>query len=74
MVLVIATIVWAIALYHVFQEYQRFVEGLSEFERMWGLWDPWWCWDGMPYVIIVGVGLLSAWLFLVTSYLSSRKK
>jgi len=41
-VLSIATIIWGIAFYYTLQEYRKFVEGLSELERMWGLWDPWW--------------------------------
>jgi hypothetical protein len=72
-VLAMATIVWGVVFYCTLQEYRRFVEGLSELEREWGLWDPWWRWNNMPYVIIAGAGLLSAWLLVITSYLSSKK-
>ena len=67
-VLAMATIVWGVVFYCTLQEYRRFVEGLSELEREWGLWDPWWRWNDMPYVIIAGAGLLSAWLLVITSY------
>jgi len=73
-VLVIATIVWGIVFYGTLQEYYRFVEGLSELERMWGLWDPWWRWNGMPYVVIAGICLFCAWVLLTRSYLSSESK
>lgn len=72
-VLLIATIVWGILFYLILQEYYKFVEGLSELERMWGLWDPWWRWNGMPYVITAGIGLLCAWMLLIASYLSSAE-
>ena len=74
LVLMIATIVWGIVFYCILQEYYEFVEGLSELERMWGLWDPWWRWDGTPYVIIAGIGLFCTWVLLITSYLSSESK
>ena len=73
-VLVIATIVWGIVFYYTLQEYYKFVEGLSELERTWGLWDPWWRWNGMPYVIIAGICLLYVWVLLTRSYLSSKSK
>jgi hypothetical protein len=73
-VLIIATIVWGIVFYYTLQQYYEFVEGLSELERKWGLWDPWWRWDGMPYVIIAGVSLFCAWVLLIASYLSSESK
>jgi len=73
-VLVIATIVWGIVFYYTLQEYYKFVEGLSEFERTWGLWDPWWRWNGMPYIIITGFCLLYVWVLLTRSYLSSKSK
>jgi len=73
-VLVIATIVWGIVFYYTLQEYYKFVEGLSELERMWGLWDPWWRWNGMPQVIVAGICVLYAWVLLIRSYLSSKNK
>jgi hypothetical protein len=71
-VLIIATIVWGIVFYHILQEYYKFVEGLSELERKWGLWDPWWRWNGMPYIIVAGICLLFVWVLLIAGYLSSE--
>jgi hypothetical protein len=73
-VLLIATIVWGIVFYCVLQEYHKFVEGLDPLVRKWGLWDPWWRWNGMPYIIIAGIWLLCAWVLLIGSYLSSKSK
>ena len=73
-VLLIATAVWGIVFYYILQEYYEFVEGLSELERMWGLWDPWWRWNGMPYIIVAGICLLFAWVLLIRRYLSSKSK
>ena len=72
-VLLIATIVWGILFYLILQEYYKFVEGLSELERMWGLWDPWWRWNGMPYVITAGIGLLCAWMLLMQAIYHQQK-
>lgn len=72
--LTVATIVWGIMFYYILQEYHKYVEGLSELERMWGLWDSWWCWNNMPYVIIAGIGLFCTWVLLIASYLSSESK
>jgi uncharacterized BrkB/YihY/UPF0761 family membrane protein len=73
-VLLIATAVLGIVFYYILQEYYEFVEGLSELERMWGLWDPWWRWNGIPYIIVAGICLLFAWVLLIRRYLSSKSK
>ena len=70
--LLIATIVWGIAFYLILQEYREYIEGLSELERIWGIITPWWDWNGMPYVILAGMGLLVAWALLIASYLRAR--
>jgi len=67
-VLLIATIVWGIVFYYVLQEYHKFVEGLDPLLRKWGLLDPWWHWNGMPYILFAGFLLLLAWIgFIVTA-------
>ena len=65
--LLIATIVWGITLYLVLKEYYEFVEGLSELERLWGDWGPWWWRDGNSWVIYVGMGLLLAWVLPISA-------
>ena len=73
-VLLIATIVWGISFYLILQEYYEFVEGLSELERIWGDWDPWWRWNGMPWVIVAGMGLLIAWALLINEAIHARAR
>lgn len=76
-ILLIATIIWGIVFYYVLQEYHKFVEGLDPLLRKWGLWDPWWRWNGMPYILFAGFLLLLAWIgFIATAIgkLSERKK
>ncbi|MCK4482231.1 hypothetical protein KAU55_03320 [Candidatus Bathyarchaeota archaeon] len=73
-VLAVATIVWGIVFYCILQEYYKYVEGLSELTRRWGHWDPWWRWNGMPYIIITGFCLLYAWVLLTRSYYHQRVK
>ena len=70
--LLIATIVWGILFYLILQEYREYIEGLSELERIWVIITPWWDWNGMPYVILAGMGLLVAWALLIASYLRAR--
>jgi hypothetical protein len=71
-VLITDTTVWGLVVYYTLQEYCKFVEGLSEFKRKRGLWDPWWRWNAMPHVIIAGICLICAWALLIRSYLSSK--
>jgi len=76
-ILLIATIIWGIVFHYVLQEYHKFVEGLDPLVREWGLWDPWWRWNGMPYILFAGFLLLLAWIgFIATAIgkLSERKK
>jgi uncharacterized protein involved in cysteine biosynthesis len=70
--LLIATIVWGILFYLILQEYREYIEGLSELERIWGTPTPWVDWNGMPYVILAGMGLLVAWALLIASYSRAR--
>jgi hypothetical protein len=72
--LLIATIVWGITLYLVLKEYNEFVEGLPEIERLWGDWGPWWRWNGMPWVIVAGMGLLVAWALLINEAIHARAR
>jgi hypothetical protein len=72
--LLIATIVWGISFYLILQEYREFVEGLSEIERIWGDWDPWWRWNGMPWVIVAGMCLLCAWALLINEAIYARER
>lgn len=73
-ILSIATIIWIIVFCHTLWEYHKFVEGLDPLIRKWGLWDPWWRWNGMPYVLLAGNCLLVTWVILITSYLLHGRK
>jgi len=73
-VLLIATIAWGISFYLILQEYYEFVEGLGELERIWGHWVPWWRWNGIPWVIVAGMGLLVAWALLINEAIHARAR
>jgi ABC-type branched-subunit amino acid transport system permease subunit len=72
--LLIATIAWGILFYLILQEYREFVEGLSQLQRMWGYWTPWWRWNGMPWVIVAGICLLVAWVLLINEAIHARAR
>ena len=72
--LLIATIIWGITLYLVLKEYNEFVEGLPEIERIWGNWGPWWRRGHNIWVLYVGVGLLLVWMLLINEAIHARAR
>jgi len=87
-ILLIATMIWAIALHHTRQEYHKYIEWLESEEwweqwdcpdemkeklkEMWGLRQSWWMWNGMPYIITAGMFLFVAWFFFIGYFLSEK--
>jgi hypothetical protein len=73
-VLLTATVVWAIAFHYTLQEYHRCVEQLGP----WDLAEPYWAWNGGRYVTFTGGLLLFAWIGFATLFfsqtLSKRRK
>ena len=62
-ILVTATIIWAIAFYYTLQEYHERIsqEPLSE----WELRKPYWLWNGGLYVCVAGGFLFVAWICFI---------
>jgi hypothetical protein len=65
-VLLTATVIWAIAFHYTLQEYHRYVEQLGP----WDLAEPYWAWNGGRYVTFTGVLLLVAWIGFATLFVS----
>ena len=82
-ILLIATIIWAIAFHCTRQEYHKYIEWLEsegwweqwdcpdemkeKLKEMWGLREPWWMWNGMRYIFFAGFLLLLAWIGFIAT-------
>ena len=72
-VLLIATIAWGITFYHTLQGYRKYIEWLESDEcpikeRLSYKYDGiglWQRWDGVPYIVVVGIFLFVAWICFI---------
>ena len=76
--MIVATAVWAVALYLHIQAYTRYVQKLIEMEEALGFppgfTDPHAVplWGFGPYLVISGIFIIVAWIFLLPSLLGEK--